>query len=328
MPRRAAYTKVEKVGQIRPDHVKGMGDVVFRGFQCPNGSCTAWIFLRRDELIEIVDFECPRCRTHYRTGDTVPLYQYRLLETATDEVVERGNFELLIDDYVDEAGDYKYCIICYAMKPLHLFDRHGARASGRQGECTQCKGTYNSIKNQTRIADQHREAAQKRRLYVDLSKETRVDSRAVRKRFNNRCFNCEIELGPNEGHLDHTLPVVYLWPMTTEDATLLCAPCNERKSGGWPGLFYADQKLRRLAQVTGHEYRLLKGPPTINPAALARLADPNFVDALFVRYANYPDELIRLRNRVLAATGQDFFAVARGISPRWAREADARRRPT
>ena len=33
MPRRTPYTKVRKVGQVRPPHVRGMGDVVFRAFQ-------------------------------------------------------------------------------------------------------------------------------------------------------------------------------------------------------------------------------------------------------------------------------------------------------
>lgn len=325
MPRRAAYTKVEKVDQARPDHVRGMGDVVFRGFQCPNGACTNWIFIRRDELMGTVDFTCSACNQRYRTGDTVELYDYRVVEMAIDEVIEEGTFAMLVDDYLEEAADFKYCIVCYAMKPLTLFDRHGARASGRQGECNQCKGTYNSIKNQTRIADQHREAAQKRRLYVDLSAETRVDSRAIRQRFDNKCFNCERALGLNEGHLDHTLPVYYLWPMTTDDATLLCSTCNERKSGSWPGMFYSDKKLRLLAKMTGHGYRLLKGEWRFNPAAIARLEDPDFVDALFARYANYPEELIRLRNRVLDLTGHDFFRVVRGISERWVEQADARR---
>lgn len=36
MPRRAAYTKVEKTDRIRADHVVGMGDVAFRGFNCQN----------------------------------------------------------------------------------------------------------------------------------------------------------------------------------------------------------------------------------------------------------------------------------------------------
>jgi hypothetical protein len=34
MPRRKPYTKVVKRNQLRANHVRGMGDVVFKGFQC------------------------------------------------------------------------------------------------------------------------------------------------------------------------------------------------------------------------------------------------------------------------------------------------------
>ena len=50
MARRAPYTKVEKEGQERPSHVHGMGDVVFRGFQCLNGGCQEYVVVREDEI--------------------------------------------------------------------------------------------------------------------------------------------------------------------------------------------------------------------------------------------------------------------------------------
>ena len=60
MPRRAAYTKVEKTDQIRPDHVAGMGDVAFRGFNCLNAACTQWIVVRDDEIGHTFDIPCQR----------------------------------------------------------------------------------------------------------------------------------------------------------------------------------------------------------------------------------------------------------------------------
>jgi len=39
MPRRKPYTKVVKRNQLRADHIRGMGDVVFKGFQCLNSEC-------------------------------------------------------------------------------------------------------------------------------------------------------------------------------------------------------------------------------------------------------------------------------------------------
>ena len=49
MPRRSPYTKVVKTNQIRAAHVSGMGDVVFKGFQCLNSECLEFIFIRKVE---------------------------------------------------------------------------------------------------------------------------------------------------------------------------------------------------------------------------------------------------------------------------------------
>ena len=45
MPRRSKYSNVNKTNQIRAPHVKGMGDVAFKGFQCLNPYCTNFIFV-------------------------------------------------------------------------------------------------------------------------------------------------------------------------------------------------------------------------------------------------------------------------------------------
>ena len=72
----------------------------------------------------------------------------------------------------------------------------------------------------------------RRRLYNILSGEPgKIDSRAVFDRFNGKCFACQKDLtfqaqGRSDFRLDHTLPNRYLWPLTTETATLLCDACN------------------------------------------------------------------------------------------------------
>ena len=50
MVRRKPYTKVNKTNQIRAEHVRGMGDIVFKGFQCLNSECREFIFIRKDEI--------------------------------------------------------------------------------------------------------------------------------------------------------------------------------------------------------------------------------------------------------------------------------------
>lgn len=320
MARRKAYTKVEKENQIREKHVKGMGDKTLKGFQCLNSKCSQFLFVIEDEIEEDFEIECPVCQHLLKSGEETKFYDYQLRNTAENTIVETGEFSILHDAYLEEAQNYKYCIICNTIKPIHFFDKHGARKSGRQGECRLCKTTYNSIKNQTRITDQHREAAQKRRLYIDLAGGTKIDSQIIHQRFQHKCFKCGKNLRnvtAKERPLDHTLPAYYLWPLTTENATLLCREHNGEKSGKWTSDYYKTQELKRLSVITGIDYQLLSGHPQYNPEVLQRLQDSQVVDALLVKYSSYMNELMKLRNRIKNDTEIDFFAHSKTISKKW-----------
>jgi len=326
MPRRKPYTRVVKIQQIRAEHVKGMGDVVFKGFQCLNSECQQFIFVRKDEVGEDFEIACPNCGAVLRSGNETTFYHYTLRDLRDDSVIEQGQFTILHDDYVSEAQEFKYCIVCNTLKPLQLFDRHRARKSGRQGECRLCKTVYNAIKNQTRLTDQHREAAQKRRMYLDLAGSEKLDSQKVFEQFGYKCFKCGKDLrdveDEKERPLDHTLPAVYLWPLTTENATLLCREHNGEKSGKWPSEYYSTEELKRLAVLTGIPFELLDGPPQYNPEAIVRLRQPEYVDQLLTKYSAYMSEIIKLRNRLLRDTGLDFFEHSAIISLGWVRMAD------
>ena len=325
MPRRKPYTKVVKTNQIRAQHVRGMGDIVFKGFQCLNSECQEFIFIRKDEIGDDFELACPSCEVVILSGNETQFYEYKLVDQRNNSITEEGTFAILHDRYIEEAQEYKYCIICNAIKSLHLFDRHSARKSGRQGECRLCKAVYNSIKNKTRLTDQHREAAQKRRMYLDLSVSRKINSEEIYKRFDYRCFKCGKDLrkvSAKEHPLDHTLPAVLLWPLTTENATLLCREHNGEKSGKWPSAYYSDNELKALAVLTGVQYNTLAGPPHYNPEAIARLKTPEQVDQLLTKYATYMQEIINLRNRIMAHEEFDFFQCATTISPAWIRQAD------
>ena len=313
-----------------------MGDVPLKVFECLNHDCTNFLLVRADEIGNEFSILCPACGFVLENGGATKFYSYRLARRDPEngdtlEVIEEGDFEVEHRQYVDSSPTYKYCIICNAAKPLEAFDRHGARQTGRQGECRQCKTTYNAIKNQTRTSDQHREAAQKRRLYVDVSGATgKIDSKEIFRRFEGRCFKCGKRLvdensSPIAGtyQLDHTLPAYYLWPLTTDNGTLLCREHNNEKSGKWPSEYYSDEQLRALQALTGLDYELLKGEPRINPAAIEHLEDPESVKALLSKYAAYMDEVVKLRNRIVKHAGFDLFSVVAGtISRRWVKQAN------
>lgn len=330
MARRAAYTKVKRTKFLNPDHVQGMGDKTFRGFQCLNKDCTNFIFVQTETIDPEFEYICDSCGFTHKAGETSTLYDYTLVDTRNDSVIEEGQFEILHDEYVGESKEFKYCIVCGTLKPFELFDIHGSRRTGRQGECRVCKQVYNGIKNQTRLAEQHREASQKRRLYTHFEDRTKMDIVAIYARFGNCCFKCGLDLSDDltagiakkEGNLDHTLPVFYLWPLTTDNATLLCREHNGAKAEKWPGEFYSDAELRKLSALTGIDHRLMAGNPQVNPAALDKLKKAAFIEALFEKFARYPQELLKLRNRILAQTGFDFLDVSAKISPDWKKQAD------
>ncbi len=326
MPRRSPYTKVLKENQLREDHVKGMGDLLFKGFQCLNPKCTEFLFVRTDEIVDAFEIECPECGYRMKSGEETKFYDYKLFYKVKKKVIEEGEFTILHDDYLEEAQVYKYCIICNSIKPEYLFDKHSSRKSKRQGECRLCKGVYNSIKNQTRITDQHREAAQKRRLYIDLAGGQKIDSKEVLKRFDNKCFKCVKDLSvvdnPSERPLDHTLPAYYLWPLTTDNATLLCKRHNSEKSGKWPSAYYEPKELKKLAVITGIDYETLTGESHYNPDAIERLKNPEHVDALLTKFSAYITEIMKLRNRLKYDTGFDFFKHSKIISKVYVKRAD------
>lgn len=329
MARRSPYSKLNKQNQIRADHVKGMGDVVFIGFQCINPNCTNYIFVRKDEIGEDFQIVCPVCGYIHESGGETKFYDYSMDvndENGTPVSVAKGEFTIFHDDYIEEAKEYKYCIVCNTLKPVEFFDKHGSRASGRQGECKLCKKAYNDIKNGTRLTDQHREAAQKRRLLLDVAGSPKINSAEIEARYQYKCFNCNKDLSKvtdkREKPLDHTLPVYYLWPLSTENATLLCRTCNGNKSGTWPSEFYSDAQIKRLSILTGFNYDLLAGEPQYNPDAIEQLHNPEVVDSLLQKFAAYMDEVIKLRNRILRDTGFDFFSVSTTISEVYVRRAN------
>mgnify|MGYP002656012454 CR=1 FL=1 len=327
MSRRKAYSKLKKKNRVTSKFADGKGDKSFRGFQCLNSNCDEFIYVLTEDITEDFEIKCPNCGfKHYLGGETV-FFDYQMIVEKDDgeEVISEGPFTVRHEEYLSEALEYKYCVICKTLKPMNFFDNHNSRKTKRQSECRLCKKIYNSIKNGTRLTDQHREAAQKRRLYIDISGNEKIDSDEIYQRFKNKCFNCNKDLSNVETKLDkpldHTLPVYYLWPLNTQNATLLCRECNGKKSGSWPSKFYTNEKLKELSILTGIEYNLLSGEPKYNPDAVKFLEIPQNVDQLLVKYSAYIYEIIKLRNRILRDLNKDIFS-GTSISEKWIEKAD------
>lgn len=322
MGRRGTRFKVNKAGQYRPDHVKGQSDILYKVFNCLNSDCQYVIATESSNLEGEYSFACPKCDFVHEKGGYLHLFSYEIEDNECDATVDHGNFGIEHDDHIEEAADFKYCLYCNALKPVSEFDRHNSRPrTGRQEYCTTCKGKYNDLKNSTRTADQHREASDRSRTHQLLSNEAyNIDSQAVFRRFDERCFNCGAELeidADGRGHfnLDHTLPAALLWDRTTENATLLCDDningCNGAKDRLWPSDFYNEDQLRELAVRTSIPYSVLAGSPRLNPDAVSRALKR--ADEIIEKLIDDPEELCRLRNLILKYKKKDLFSAAKNV---------------
>ena len=288
-----------------------MGDVVFRGFQCLKDECQEFIIVREDEIGPDFNVVCPACGFAHQSGGETKFFDYRLVRRDDGTVIDEGEFVTLHDDYIREAQRFKYCLLCYTRKPFEFFGVHSKRKSGRQGECRLCKTIYNGIKNQSRITDQHREAAKRRRLYKILAgDEGKIDSRRIFDKFNGTCFMCGLkmsytETGQKEFNLDHTLPARLLWPMSTDNATLLCRDCNGKKRDRWPSEVYGVPKLKALARLTNYDYTLLSGNPSVNDDAVAEILED--IDAFIEEWIRYPEEIRKVRDLIYEYAAIDIF---------------------
>jgi 5-methylcytosine-specific restriction endonuclease McrA len=293
MPRRKPVHRTGISGTGKVDYT-----TVWRVFECYRPGCDNFIKVSEDWLREQkekgnpIKIICPKCN-------------YEIPE----EIIER-------------APRWKYCRICEWLQPLENFHKHKPISwsfrSGRQLECKFCKNLLiNPTLNPLRTSDQFRESSQRRRLYNILSEEIgKINSKKVFEKFESKCFNCGKKLtyqpkGIREWTLDHTLPAKYLWPLNTDNATLLCNECNNEKHDKWPSEVYSKQKLRRLAVLTGYPYELLSGPPKINPKALQKILAN--VDKFIEDWIGYPEDIKKIRALILEMEGIDIFEKAKYV---------------
>ena len=178
---------------------------------------------------------------------------------------------------------------------------------GFQLECRPCKKfTVNAPLNPLRNTAQRREDSLRRRAVEQLvmhllekewifyeyrqSNQREFDT-DIWLRFEKRCFACGKELSnPQEMELDHTMPLVYLWPLDNT-ATCLCPTCNSQKHDLFPFEFPPYQqpgKLEVLAKITGLDTSLLTNrEKKANPKAVAQLRQD--VKWFFDEFLKHPD---------------------------------------
>lgn len=184
--------------------------------------------------------------------------RFRYLETAYLQHAPNKLEGVTWAKLSSETVTCKYCSLCERLLPVTSFHSHSMFKSGYQLECKACKNcNINAKLNYKRTKQQLLESSLIRRELEYMAEENKflrehpTFVRELFAKFKNRCFNCGTEVDRTTGCVDHTRPMVGLWPLD-EHATLLCAQCNNEKHDKFPIEFYRDRdKLRELSKITG-----------------------------------------------------------------------------
>lgn len=159
---------------------------------------------------------------------------------------------------------------------------------GHQLECKACKKFFvNAALNHLRTSTQHREDSLRRRafeilintllgsdwIYFSFREEKGIElDKYIWEKFNRQCFNCEVKIAtPSDMDLDHTMPLVYLYPLDAT-ATCLCPSCNSAKSDLFPKNFYSPAKLIELSEITGISLDIINST-SVNETVIKLLKD-------------------------------------------------------
>jgi len=172
---------------------------------------------------------------------------------------------------------------------------------GHQLECKACKKFFvNAPLNPQRNPQQFKEDGLRRRAievlismllkkkFVHFEFEHRTKKQFVEhiwNKFGRRCFKCGKKLLLDEMHLDHTMPLAYLYRLD-ESATCLCSTHNSQKSDNFPIDFYTEDELIRLSKITLLSLEELK-TKGVNKEVLSLLVEN--VDWYFDEFLAHPE---------------------------------------
>jgi len=248
------------------------------GFVCVKCSALNHIrvgsqLLDPDSAFETASWKCVACGFIHEKHSDLPFRnwpkKYRVHMGLPAERFWIGFFRIATEH---PSSYWKQCNACGRILPFDAFSKHaGWGVLERQMECRGCKGGINAILNCRRTRQQlHEGGARRRAADLLLEGENRPpDLQQLFRRFGSQCFKCGKHLNFRMGRTwatDHILPSKYLYPLTIENAALLCTGCNNNKSRRWPSDFYTNNELIELSKLTGADLSLLaRVKPVVNP---------------------------------------------------------------
>ena len=248
---------------------------------------------------------CNRCKRYLPINPTNEREQLSFSNHCTSNAPCKDawffNYKINYTDFsVEELGEILHDS-SYKLWTWLLFSYYW-----HQIECKACKKFFvNAPLNPLRTSTQHREDSLRRRAFerlVDnlldltwiyhkykIANQEEFDT-MIRKKFGKKCFKCGKTIEKtNDMDLDHTMPLVFLYPLD-EHATCLCPACNSAKGGLFPVDFYTSKQLEELSRKTWLWMETLLSRKTNLPAVL-KLKEKIvwFIDD-FLKHADYTKE--------------------------------------
>lgn len=240
--------------------------------------------------------------------------RFKYFETAYVAHAPNALAGLAAAEPSNEAVKCKYCSLCERLLPVVSFHSHSMFPSGYQLECKACKNcNINPKLNYKRTKQQLLESSLIRRELEYLAQENVFIREhpdfisGLYAKFDNKCFNCGADVTRRTGHVDHTRPLVALWPLD-EHATILCTDCNNAKHDKFPIEYYRDSsKRRKLAAMTGLPLAAVEAR-RMNPTVLRQITSdvPRWYRELKASAAAHEDT-----KKVTDIPDRSFRAVAR-----------------
>jgi 5-methylcytosine-specific restriction endonuclease McrA len=228
--------------------------------------------LTPEDAYETARWRCGECSFIHSRGSNLPFPHWpkraRTAESISAQRFWQGFFRSLTEN---PAAYWKRCGACGRVQPFSAFSRHeGWGPLERQMECRGCKGAINALLNPKRTKQQLHEGSYRRRVGNLLLKGEHkvVNIDELFERFGGKCFKTGKALDISDRGswaIDHILPSRFLYPLTNENAGLLCREANNNKRDQWPAQFYSNTELKRLAKITGADLSVLASEtPVVN----------------------------------------------------------------
>ena len=121
-------------------------------------------------------------------------------------------------------------------------------------------------------------------------------SEYIWEKFDKKCFKCGKLLKLSEMHLDHTMPLAYLYRLD-ESATCLCSEHNSQKSDSFPKDYYSKEELVKLSEITNLDLNILSSTSPNMKVVLLLIEN---IEWFFDEFLMYP-EYQKVRDNILTA---------------------------